>query len=112
MRNRTSWILLTTLFICFSACKKDNNSSGSSSLNGNWTFNGFHATTLSSAQDTDAGIVFKTVTASDYTTTDNGGTVNITGATMTGTGLTYSANMNLFVTDYQDNVIVDTFSTA
>ena len=111
MCKTKSWILLAILTMVFVACKKDNNSNGSSALSGTWTFNGFHATTYSSAQDVESGIVFKTVTTSDYTTVDNTGSVNISGNTMAGTGIGYTANMNLFVTDYQDNVIVDTFST-
>jgi hypothetical protein len=112
MKKSACWGILSVFFVCLNSCSKDNNNTGSSALNGSWTFNGFHAKTLSSAQDTEAGIVFKTVTTSDYTTTNNAGTVNISGTTMTGTGVAYSADLGIFVTDYEDGAITDTFSTS
>ncbi len=111
MKKYAGYCVLVSVFVCLNSCSKDNNSTGSTALNGSWSFNGFHAKTLSSAQDTEAGIVFKTVTTSDYTTTNNAGTVNFAGTTMTGTGVAYSADMGIFVTDYEDGAIVDTFST-
>jgi hypothetical protein len=110
MRKTATWTILSAIFICFIACSKENNNTNTSALSGNWAFNGFHATTSSTAQDTEAGVVFKTVTISDYTTTSNAGTINISGNTMAGAGITYVANMNIFATDYEDGVITDTFS--
>jgi hypothetical protein len=112
MRKTANWTILTVLFICFISCSKDNNSTNSSSLSGNWTFNGLHALTSSTAQDNEGGVNFKTVTTSDYTTTSNGGTVNIAGNTMTGTAITYAADITAFAQSYEDNVLVDTFSSS
>jgi hypothetical protein len=105
-------IIAATFLICFLACKKDNNNSSSVPLAGTWAFNGIHAKTSSSATDVEGGIQYTTVTNSEYITTANGGTINISGNTMTGTGITYAANMNIFVTDYEGTTILDTFSTS
>jgi hypothetical protein len=109
MGNR---ILALGILICFLACKKDNNNTASTALAGTWSFNGIHAKTSSSATDVEGGIQYTTVTTSEYTTTANAGTIRIAGNTMTGTGITYAANMNIFVTDYEGTNILDTFSTS
>jgi hypothetical protein len=111
MRTRTVWMFISVFCIFFIACKKDNNTTSTSSLSGDWTFEGFNAQTSSTDIDNEGGEIFKTVTTSNYTTTANGGTVNISGNTMTGTGITYSANMLVFVSDYDDDVLDDTLST-
>jgi hypothetical protein len=113
MRNSVGFIILSAIFFCFIACKKDNNTSTStSSLSGNWKFMGMHATTSATAEDNGGGINTKIVTTSDYTTTANGGTVAISGNTMTGTGITYAANIIAFATEYEDGILLDTTSTS
>ena len=112
---RKALILYTVVMAgCFIACKKDNNnaSAGASSLTGSWKFMGMHATTSATAIDNGGGFNTKIVTTSDYTTTANGGTVAISGSTMTGTGITYAANIIAFATEYEDNILLDTFSTS
>lgn len=114
MTKSGSFIILFAIVFCFAACKKDNNSttSGTTSLSGNWTFTGMHATTSATAIDLGGGFNTKIVTTSDYKTTANGGTVAISDTTMTGTGITYSANIIAFATEYEDDILLDTFSTA
>src|SRR5579872_1182006 len=113
MRKSGGFIILTAVLFCFISCKKDNTSNTSTSgISGTWTFKGLHATTSATAVDNGGGINTKSVTTSDYTTTANGGTVAISGNTMTGTGITYTANIIAFSTIYQDNVLVDTASTT
>lgn len=114
MRKPCCFIILSAILFSFTACKKDNNSSsgGTSSLSGNWTFTGMHATTSSTVVDNGGGFNTKIVTTSDYKTTANGGTVAISGNTMTGTGITYAANIIAFATEYEDDVLLDTFSTS
>jgi hypothetical protein len=111
MRTRTVWAFISMLCIFFIACKKDNNTTSTSGLSGDWTFEGFNAQTSSTDIDNEGSDIFKTVSTSNYTTTANGGTVNISGNTMTGTGITYSANMLVFVSDYDNDVLDDTLST-
>ena len=112
MRVTATCVIWIIISICFVACSKDNNKVNSSKIAGNWSFNGIHANTFSSAMDVEGGIRYTTETTSEYTTSLNGGTVNITGNTMTGTGITYAAEMNIFVTDYEGTTIIDTFSTT
>jgi hypothetical protein len=113
MRKSVGFIILSAIFFCFTACKKDNNSStGASSLSGNWTFMGMHATTSATAVDYGGGFNSKIITTSDYKSTANGGTVAISGNTMTGTGITYAANIMAFATEYENDILLDTFSTS
>jgi hypothetical protein len=113
MRKMTGFAILSVIFFCFIACKKDNNTSTSaSSLSGSWKFTGMHATTSATAVDKGSGFNTKIVTTSDYHTTANGGTVSISDNTMAGTGITYSANIVAFATEYEDDIQLDTFSTT
>jgi hypothetical protein len=113
MRKSGGFIILSAIFFCFVACKKDNNNSTSASnLSGSWTFMGLHATTSATAVDKGVGFNTKIVTTSDYTTTANGGTVAISGNSMAGTGITYSANIVAFATEFENDILLDTFSTA
>jgi hypothetical protein len=113
MRKTTGFVILSVTLFCFVACKKDNNNSTSASvLAGTWTFMGMHATTSATAVDSGIGFSSKDITTSDYQTTANGGTMTISGNTMTGTGITYAANIIAFATQYQDDILIDTFSTS
>jgi hypothetical protein len=38
--------------------------------------------------------------------------MDISGNTMTGNGITYAANMILLATEYEDDILLDTFSTS
>jgi hypothetical protein len=105
-------IIAAAVLIGFFSCKKDNNNPASSELAGTWSFNGIHAKTSSSATDVQGGIQYTTVTTSEYITTANLGTVRISGNTMTGSNISYEANMNIFVIDYEDTNLVDSFSTS
>ena len=113
MQKSGGFIILSAIFFCFVACKKDNNNSTSASnLSGNWTFMGMHATTSATAVDKGSGFNTKIVTTSDYITTANGGSVAISANTMTGTGITYAANIIAFATEYENDILLDTFSTS
>jgi hypothetical protein len=94
------------------ACKKDSSGSGgNATVNGTWKFTGMSAITQAIAQYSDGITDFKTINNSSYKSTGNSGTVNITGSTMAGIGVTYSIADTAFATDYEDNQLVDTFST-
>jgi hypothetical protein len=113
MRKIMGFVALSAVFFWLFACKKDNNSSAAtSSLTGTWTFMGMHATTSATAIDSGIGFSDKDITTSDYQTTANGGTMTISGNTMTGTGITYTSNIIAFATEYEDDVLIDTFSTS
>jgi hypothetical protein len=99
---------LSTLIIV--SCKKSSSSSQSNSLIGKWFFESEHVTTQSNTAYTSGGINYQTVSVSDYTTTYDSGTVNITSNTMTTAGLTYYISSRVFATDYENGVVVDTTS--
>ena len=113
MRKIMGFVFLSAFFFWLFACKKDNNSSASASvLAGTWAFTGMHATTSATSLDSGNGFSSKDITTSDYQTTANGGTVTISGNNMTGTGITYAANIIAFSTEYQDGILIDTFSNS
>ena len=113
MRKIMGFVVLSAVFFWLFACKKDNNNNAAaSSLSGTWTFTGMNAVTSATAVDSGIGFSDRDITTSDYQTTANGGTMTISGNTMTGTGITYAANIIAFTTEYEDNILIDTFSTS
>jgi len=112
MNVKGNRIIAAAALICFFSCKKDNNNLALHELAGTWSFYGIHARTSSSATDVEGGIQYTTITTSEYITTANAGTIRISGNTMTGTGITYAANMNIIVTDYEGTILTDSFSTS
>ncbi len=83
---------------------------GSTDITGNWKFVSMSAVTLSTVQVSQPGDVLKTITSSDYTTTNNTGTVVISSTAMAVTGMSYSVNATAIALTYDNNVLVD--STA
>ncbi len=95
------------LFFCLIiSCKKDNNTS-SNNLVGNWIFTSMTAQTESDNQYTDGGIVYKTVTISQYTTLNNKGTVVITPSAMAGDSIAYAVSTNATAFNYQNGTLMD-----
>jgi len=93
------------LFLLFiTACKKDNDKGP---LDGNWNFTSLQVTGTSTAQYTESGTVYKSVTTSDYTTSDNKGTVAISGGSMSSKGLAYSVDTDFGYVSYEDDVETD-----
>jgi hypothetical protein len=83
---------------------------GSTDITGNWKFVSFSAVTQSTNQFTLAGLTAKTVTNSDYTTTNNTGTVTITSNNMTINAVSYDVADTAFAFYYENNVLIDTIS--
>ena len=81
---------------------------GSNSEKGTWKVISMHGITSSTAEYTLSGENIKSVTLSDFTTIDNGGTVKFDGSTMTGTGVTYSVDDSYTGYFYTNNVLDDT----
>ena len=106
MRNKILLSTASLLLLFASACKKD--SGQKSALDGNWNFTSTSATTSSTVVvDDGGGVIEKTVTTSDFTSTDNKGTVAIGGGVMTAKGLSYSVDANAsyiyYVNDVEQN---------
>jgi len=81
---------------------------GSNTEKGTWKVISMHGITSSTAEYTLSGENIKSVTLSDFTTIDNGGTVKFDGSTMTGTGVTYSVDDSYTGYFYTNNVLDDT----
>lgn len=75
---------------------------------GNWKFIDFNAKTkvIGTANDPVLGNI-KSITTSDYTTINNGGTLKVDATTMTATDLTYAVNSIAKALFYENNVLVD-----
>ncbi len=92
------------------ACKKDSSSNSSNAITGNWKFISVSAVTQAIVQTSDGVSAYKTITNSAYTSTNNSGTVTIANNTITANGIAYNITDTAYASDYQDNVLIDTFS--
>jgi hypothetical protein len=109
MRNKFTFALIGLILLTIVSCKKDNSNSGNTNkaLEGQWTFVSMSAKTQSTQQYTQSGTVYKTVTVSNYTTTNNSGVVTISADSMIATGLAYSVATTAEGYDYQDGQLID-----
>lgn len=111
MRKAIFFLLTAFILSSIVSCKKDDSSTSSTSpLTGNWKLISISAQTQSTIQYTDAGSVFKTVTNSAYTSTNNGGTVTFSPSAITATGVTYQISDTAYGYDYMDNQLEDSLS--
>ena len=81
--------------------------SGSGSEKGTWKVLSMRGITSSIVEYTLSGDNIKSVTLSDYTTENNGGTITLDGSTMTGTGVTYSVDDSYIGYFYTNGVLDD-----
>jgi hypothetical protein len=101
-------ILCVTLL---NSCKKDNSASSNNNITGNWKFVSVTAHTQVDNQYADGGILYKTTSISDYTSTQNEGTVNISGDSMNGDGIAYSINTEVKAYNYADGMLLDSLES-
>jgi hypothetical protein len=86
------------------ACKKDS-SGGKSGLDGNYAFTSTSLKgTATVVVNNPGGPEEKTVTVSDYTSTENKGTVTISGGTMASKNVSYTVATQVDYSYYVDNV--------
>ncbi len=88
------------------SCNKDKTSS-TTGIEGTYKFKNFSAYTQSSIAD---NMGDKIVTLSNYTATDNGGTLTFANNTMIDTGLTYSVNTQAEFYEYYNDALLDSAS--
>jgi len=84
-------------------------------MDGNWAFTSTSTKGTSTAVVDDGnGTIEKTVTTSDYTSTDNKGTVTISGGVMTSKGVSYSVSTEFsyiyYINDVEDDSGTQPFS--
>ena len=101
---------LILCFTLFNSCKKDNSSS-SNNLTGDWKFVSVTVQTQADNQYTDGGILYKTTTISNYTSTQNEGTVSISSDAMKANGIAYAIDTKLKGYYYEDGILVDSLES-
>src|SRR5579871_6836765 len=107
MKTKIFFLSFFILVIIITSCKKSNSSSSQgNTINGNWYFVSFSANTQSTTEYSSGGTDYKNVSISDYTSSNNGGTVSFASNTMTGTNITYYISATVFATDYENGVEV------
>lgn len=102
MKNKTPFLLLGSIvLLALVSCGKEksidtlggsNNAGSTGSEIGTWKVVSMRGITSSTVDINDGTDDVTTVTTSDYTTDNNGGTIKFDGSTMTGTGITYSVD--------------------
>jgi hypothetical protein len=108
MRKKLPLLPLLLLLAAVS-CKKSNNSTGNT-LTGTWNLIDIVAHTSSAVDQVFGGDTYEDVTISDYTTTNNGGTIAFTGSVANTSGITYEANFIALDSSYLDGQFVGTSS--
>jgi hypothetical protein len=119
MKKMLLFVLPVSIMILFVACQKElhdptvtgaggTGGTGGADITGTWNFVSNYASTQSTVQFSYLGSSFKTVTVSDYTSTNNTGIIVITSNSMAGTGLSYNVSDTAIAFSYIDNVLIDT----
>lgn len=76
---------------------------------GTWKFISVQGTGNQTAEFTQAGVALKAVSASNFTSQDNGGTVTFDSSTMTATDITLSVHTSPTAYLYQGSLLIDSF---
>jgi|SRR5579872_2711413 len=104
--------LLPVLFLLSAAsCKKTSSSTGGT-LTGSWSLIDIVAHTSSSVDQVYGGDNYEDVTISDYTTTNNAGTISFNGGLEKSSGITYEANFTALDSIYMDGQLMETTTSA
>src|ERR1700743_1649731 len=102
--------LLPILLLAFISCKKSNSSGTGTTLSGSWNLIDIVAHTSVAVDQFSGSDDYKDVTISDYTTTNNGGTMAFSGGVATSTGITYEASFIALDSSYLDGQLIGTIS--
>ena len=78
---------------------------------GTWKFISVQGTGSQTAEFSQAGVALKAVSASNFTSQDNGGTLTFDNSKMTATGITLSVHTNATTYVYQGTTILDSLQT-
>jgi hypothetical protein len=105
--KRNSYLCLLVIITVIASCKKDDAKTSSASIEGTYSFKGLTAKTNSTITGDDGE---KVVTVTNYSTTNNMGTVVFDNSKVTNTGLSYSVNSIATGYFYEDNVLIDSTS--
>jgi hypothetical protein len=95
--------------VFFVSCKKESSQPGvSADIQGTWSFQSMDVTSSSTQEYTESGIATKTVTTSNYTTSDNAGTIVIDGSNMTSNNISYSVSTIAQASIYANGELITT----
>ncbi len=110
MRKKALLITHACFLICLLSCKKDanNNSNPTNALAGVWNFEGIQSSNLVNTSNGTNTTIFTSV----YATTENNGTLNISGDTMTSTNISYTAITPSLIVSYQNGMPNDTLQNT
>ncbi len=110
MRKKAHLITHVCFLICLLSCKKDanNNSNPTNALAGVWDFEGIQSSNLVNTSNGTNTTIFTSV----YATTENNGTLNISGDTMTSTNISYTAITPSLIVSYQNGMPNDTLQNT
>ncbi len=110
MRKKALLITHACFLICLLSCKKDanNNSNPTNALAGVWDFEGIQSSNLVNTSNGTNTTIFTSV----YATTENNGTLNISGDTMTSTNISYTAITPSLIVSYQNGMPNDTLQNT
>ena len=106
-------LLLAASATLLFSCQKDdslNPEENNTKIIGTWTFVNMTAHTNATETATIDGDTYKSVTISDYTSTNNAGEITISAGTFSTKDFTYTANTYAHVTTYVNGTLEDTLS--
>jgi hypothetical protein len=110
MKRLFFYLSVFLILATIASCKKDNGSSNGAGLTGNWKFVSMQGTTTTTEQYSDGFDSYKTISAIEYTTTDNVGTATFDATTVVGNGIGYKVATTMHSELYIDNALEDTFA--
>jgi len=105
--NKSILLVLCAVIFIIASCKKDKTTTNSA-IQGNYKFKSAHIISNSTITGNDGE---KAITVSDYTTINNAGTIVIDGSNINSTGLTYEVDATANGYIYQDDQLIDSFSS-
>lgn len=106
--KRNLLLLLSSIAMIIVSCSKDHTNPDTAGIQGTYKLKSISAKTNSTITDSEGG---KVVTLSDYTSINNAGTVVVDGSKFSATGLSYEVNSTSTGYFYEDNALVDSFSS-
>lgn len=105
--KRNLILTVSTLVIMLASCNKDHTNGDTNNITGTYKLQSVSAKTNSTLTTTDGE---KEIMVSEYTGTNNAGTIVVDGARFSATGLSYEVNSTATAYYYQDNELIDSFS--
>jgi hypothetical protein len=108
MKPKLPFLLCASLTLFLWACKKSSNlPAPTNTIAGTYTLVSLHVKVTGTDQASQGGVTAKTITYTDYTTIDNGGTITITPDSMYATDMTYTVDTSVMVYEYENGQLLD-----